>query len=132
MASTSSGTAASTHNQRKRGLQSDGDQPSPKRQKKQTELDRIKDSLKEEVRVLKTQLVQYQEDLLSDEVAKSGATVVYHALLGLCDGILWGENPNKEILAMFKVPFTDQFKTTVDLSARMNECVLTYSWIRPC
>ena len=124
MASTSSDTAASTQNQRKRRLLSDGDQPSPKRQKKETELDRIKDSLKEEVRKLKTELVRCQEDLLSDEVAKSGAKVVYNALLGACDRILGGNNPNKEVLAVFKVLFTSKFKTAEDLRAHIDECVL--------
>ena len=124
MASTSSDTAASTHNQRKRRLISDGDYPSPKMQKKQTELDRIEDSLKEEVRVLKTQLELCQEVLLSDEFAKSGAKVVYRSLLGACDGILGGKNPNEEDLARFKVRFTDRFKTMVDLRAHLDECVL--------
>ena len=124
MASTSSDTVASTHNQRKRRLLSDGDQPSPKRQKKPTELNRIKDSLKGEVRELQTQLVECQEDLLHDTFAKSGAKLVYCALLGACDGILGGNNPNKEALAMFKVRFTDKFKTTVDLRTHLDEGVL--------
>ncbi len=127
MASTVTGTGASTGSSRKRKVKSDGNMRDPKRQKKETaKLENLKAELQVSVGKLKTELVTFQEFLLDENVAKKDAKFGYINLLMRCNNILNGDNPNDTALAVFNEPFADNFESEDVLRSRMSPSVLLH------
>ena len=90
MASTFTGatssTTPSTGSNRKRFLSPNANPPpSPKKQKKQTKLDKLKAELQGQLGNLRDQLTNAREVLLDEEFAHKHAKTVYITLLGACN-----------------------------------------------
>ena len=128
MASTYTGATSSTGpsagSNRKRVVSLGGDLPNPKKQKKQNKLDKLKADLKEQVGILKDQLINFRKFLLDEQVAKKGAERGYTTLLFRCNMILSGENPTPPDLAMFQVHFANEYESEEVLRIRMDQGVL--------
>ena len=92
--------------------------PATKRPKKETKLDRLKAELKAEAVRLKT-VVEISLALVKDKgVAKEVFLKLY---VYYCDDILAGAELDENLLALFKVPFADNFDSEEVLLKNLNQ-----------
>ena len=95
--------------------------PSATKPPKETKL---KAQLKEAAGRLKDELLDLQEDLLDETVAKKDAGRMYKALLKRCTNILEDMEPHEDFLNLFKVPFVDIFEPEGVLYDRLGQGML--------
>jgi len=82
-------------------------QSSPKRQKRQPKLDKLRANLQEQVGKLNAMLIDERKLLLNKEFAKKDAEPVYDVLLSACKNLLTGMDPPQSYLVQFKAHFAD-------------------------
>jgi len=123
---TNANASADTRSSRKRTRgTADKENPNPpsgtKRLKKETKLDRLKAQLKQAAGLLNDSLVNLQRYLVDEKVAKESAGRTHRALLGLCNDILTGVELDGDALALFKVPFVDNFEPEEVIHDRLGQ-----------
>jgi division protein CdvB (Snf7/Vps24/ESCRT-III family) len=125
---TNASANANTRSRRKRTrVTVDEENPTAiKRPKKEAKLDKLKAQLKEIAGVLKNRLIQLQEHLVNEKVAKESAETVYMALVDQCDDILMGIEPDQDDLELLKEPFVNNFQPEEVLRNRLSGGMLPF------
>jgi hypothetical protein len=95
-------------------------------EEKEAKFDKLKAQLKEMAGVLKTMLMELQEDLVNENVAKESGKRTYRALLHRCDYILIGIEPDEDDLELLKEPFVDNFQPEEVLRNRLSRVMLPF------
>jgi len=117
-------TGSSTGSRKRMLPPGGGVQSSPKKQKRQPKLDKLRANLQEQVGKLHGILIDERDLLLKKEFAKEDAEAAYNILLSACKKLLTGTDPSQLHLVRFKGHFADLFESEKTLRGRVHQCVL--------